>query len=228
MSDEKQETIADIVKDLRRQSDGESAFATELRRTADDVDFGDVDFARAACYAEDAKYLSQIADRIEAAARREREQQKRELDRAVLNKDYIDSLKFCSEVAKREETQLGNIAAMREALEVAKKAICHHARKNHTCDSLAWENSTINANCADILCGHRDLCEAKTAIQKALSAPPRNCDRLFNSVTAIESYQKETGMNKHPVPLWTAAQIYAFIDWLLVLAVERKGDNDGK
>ena len=69
-----------------------------------------------------------------------------------------------------------NNKAMREALGMAKKAICHHARVSHTCDSLAWENSTINANCADILCGHRDLCEAKTAIQKALAKPPRNCD----------------------------------------------------
>jgi hypothetical protein len=70
----------------------------------------------------------------------------------------------------------GNQMKMRDALEIAKKAICNHARANHTCDSLAWENSTINANCGDILCGHRDLCEAKTAIQKALSAPARNCD----------------------------------------------------
>ena len=60
---------------------------------------------------------------------------------------------------------------MREALVIAMKAICHHASANHTCDSLAWENSTINENCGDILCAHRDLCEAKTAIQKALSEP---------------------------------------------------------
>ena len=72
--------------------------------------------------------------------------------------------------------EASNVKAMREALEIAKKAICNHARACHTCDSLAWENSTINANCADILCAHRDLCKAKTAIQKALSAPPRNCD----------------------------------------------------
>ena len=74
--------------------------------------------------------------------------------------------------------EANNMAAMRDALEIAKKAICHHARKNHTCDSLAWESSTINANCGDILCAHRDLCEAKTAIQKALAAPLRNCDRF--------------------------------------------------
>ena len=66
--------------------------------------------------------------------------------------------------------------ALREALEIAKKAICNHARASHTCDSLAWENSTINANCGDILCSHRDLCEAKTTIQKALALPRRNCD----------------------------------------------------
>jgi len=72
--------------------------------------------------------------------------------------------------------QLGDCAKMREAMVIAKKAICNHARANHICASLAWENSTINANCGDMLCAHRDLCEAKTAIQKALAAPPRNCD----------------------------------------------------
>jgi len=77
---------------------------------------------------------------------------------------------------------------MREALEIAKKAICNHARANHTCDSLAWENSTINANCGDILCGHRDLCEAKTAIQKALAAPARNCDKFDDYISAKDYF----------------------------------------
>ena len=61
-----------------------------------------------------------------------------------------------------------------DALEVAKKAICHHAE--WVCQSLAWENSNIQSNCADILCAHRDLCEAKTAINAALAATSRNCD----------------------------------------------------
>lgn len=63
---------------------------------------------------------------------------------------------------------------IREALVKARKAICHHAE--HVCQSLAWENSTINANCGDVLCAHRDLCEAKTAIDNAISSPERNCD----------------------------------------------------
>ena len=68
----------------------------------------------------------------------------------------------------------GNNAAMREALVKAKKAICHHAE--HVCQSLSWENSDIQSNCAVVLCAHRDLCEAKTAINAALAKPPRNCD----------------------------------------------------
>ncbi len=63
---------------------------------------------------------------------------------------------------------------MREALIIAKKAICHHAE--HICQSLSWENSNLQSNCADVLCAHRELCKAKTAINAALSAPPRNCD----------------------------------------------------
>lgn len=68
----------------------------------------------------------------------------------------------------------GNQKKMREALLKARKAICHHAE--HICQSLSWENSDIQSNCADVLCAHRELCEAKTAINVALSAPPRNCD----------------------------------------------------
>lgn len=68
----------------------------------------------------------------------------------------------------------GNQMKMREALIIAKKAICHHAE--HICQSLSWENSDLQSNCADVLCAHRELCKAKTAINAALSAPPRQCD----------------------------------------------------
>lgn len=67
-----------------------------------------------------------------------------------------------------------NKMKMREALVKARKAICHHAE--YVCQSLSWENNTINANCGDVLCAHRDLCEAKTAINKALSLPRLNCE----------------------------------------------------
>ena len=63
---------------------------------------------------------------------------------------------------------------LREALIKARSAICHFAR--YQCDSLSWENSNIQANCGDVLCSWRGLCDAKTAINAALSAPARNCD----------------------------------------------------
>lgn len=65
--------------------------------------------------------------------------------------------------------------------------------------------------------------DVRDKVKAALAAPPRNCDRLPNRASAIEAYQKDTGFNKHPVVLWTAAQIYAFIDWLFAT---KKGEND--
>lgn len=103
--------------------------------------------------------------------------------------------------------KIGNNAAMREALVIAKKAICHHTE--HICQSLSWENSTINANCADILCAHRDLCEAKTAIQKALAEPPRNCDRFDDADAAISAFRREMRPGNPDIDL------YHVIDWLL-------------
>lgn len=123
-----------------------------------------------------------------------------------------------------------NNAAMREALEMAKKAICNHARANHTCRSLAWENSTINANCGDILCGHRDLCEAKTAIQKALSEPPRNCDRFGDELDAqlaflneewLISVDRDSMLEKDKFENWTDEMRSAYARWLMSTA---KGD----
>lgn len=81
-----------------------------------------------------------------------------------------------------------NNAAMREALEKAKKAICHHAA--HICQSLSWENSNLQSNCADVLCAHRELCEAKTAINAALAAPPRVCD--VNTLESLSDFVEKT------------------------------------
>ena len=80
--------------------------------------------------------------------------------------------------------EANNMAAMREALIKARKAICH--KYKHICQSLSWENCDIQSNCADILCSHRELCEAKTAINAALHKPPRNCD----VGTAEEQYKR--------------------------------------
>lgn len=110
--------------------------------------------------------LRTYADRIEAAWKRER---------AKVEADALEVGGIVEAARTAEKSSaLGNAAAMREALVKAKKAICHHAE--YVCQSLSWENSDIQSNCADILCAHRDLCEAKTAINAALAEPARNCD----------------------------------------------------
>lgn len=61
---------------------------------------------------------------------------------------------------------------LREALIKARSAICHFARLQ--CQSLSCENGNIQANCADVLCSYRGLCEAKTAINAALAEQVKN------------------------------------------------------
>ena len=151
MSNAKQETIADIVKEMRTLGRLDEKSTDKIPSTLQ------------------ALGLRTYADRIEAAAKREREA-------------GAEAAQVCGEIgemigmeATREKSsQVGNAAKMREALVKAKKAICHHAK--YVCQSLSWENSDIQSNCGDILCAHRDLCEAKTAINAALASPPRNCD----------------------------------------------------
>ena len=131
---------------------------------------------------------------------------------------------FCAAMNELHErvgnaTTTGNAAAIREALIIAKKDICHHAK--YICQSLSWENSDIQSNCGDILCAQRDLCEAKTAIQKALSAPPRNCDRFKSVKEAAIEFSKRRD-NPQPCPDFT------FSAWLFATAEEREGEGDGR
>lgn len=88
-----------------------------------------------------------------------------------------------------EET--GNVAAMRKALEMAKNAICHQFRYN--CQSLGSTTSNIQANCGNVICAMRRICEAKTAINNALAAPPRNCDKFADDESAWKAYVAEHG-----------------------------------
>ena len=136
MSNEKQETIADIVAWLRRPREGENAYLT-LRR-------------------------DEIADRIEAAWKREREA-------------GAEAAQICGEIGEmigREASKnqsvtncnrLGNVAKMREALDKADAALSLISKS-------AW---FIDANFAVTIA----VIKAGNAIEAALSAPPRNYDR---------------------------------------------------
>ena len=161
MSIKKKETIADIVADIRAQNQGLPEDSYALSPLVCD--------------------LLSFADRIEAAAKREREA-------------GAEAAQVCGEIGemigreaiREKSSRVGNAAKMREALVKAKKAICHHAK--YVCQSLSWENSDIQSNCGDILCAHRDLCEAKTAINAALASPTRNCD-IGNALEQVSRHR---------------------------------------
>lgn len=141
------------------------------------------------------------------------------------------------EAARRSTAEkssaVGNAEAMREALVTAKKAICHHAE--YVCRKLAWENGNTQSNCIIMLCAHRDLCEAKTAIQEALSAPARNCDRFADELDAqlaflnevwLISVDRETMLERDKYENWTDEMRKRYGKWLLAPAAERKGEDD--
>ena len=114
---------------------------------------------------------------------------------------------------------LGNAAEMRKTLIKVRSAICRFAR--YQCQSLSWEKSNIQANCCDVLCSWRDLCDAKTAINAALSAPPRNCD-IMDWRTAWATWRTEC----HPQKPCGYAEVVSgteqFMDWYMS---EAKGET---
>lgn len=156
MSNENQETIADIVSEMRHDCPA---------RHMDGTMYRDVDWV----YTKGT--VKRLADRIEAAA----------------NHQFHDTTKMIPEevaVSKMETTtptcgkssQVGNAAAMRDALAQAQRVL--HC-----------------AIVADILKGE-DAHEALNAVTTSLSSPIRNCD----VGTAEEQYERWRSNCGHGIP----------------------------
>ena len=193
MSDARQETVADIVREMR---------------------IGDLcaeDTVARSMYIND--FLTSYADRIEAAAKREREAGAeaaqicgeigeivgreattekssavgnagtvREVAQEMLNTSMQDITaevvygwaSRLADACKQSVTdcnQLGNTAKMREALEQAKRVL--HC-----------------AIVSDILKGE-DARKAFNAVTATLSAPPRNCDRYTDYGKALRAFEND-------------------------------------
>ena len=160
MSNANQETIEDIVADIRAQNQGLPEDSYALSPLVCD--------------------LLSLADRIEAAEKREREA-------------GAEAAQICGEIGEivgREASKnqsvtkcnrLGNAARMREALEKADAVLSIISKS-------AW---FIDANFSET----KAVIEAVNAIEAALSAPPRNCDRPECATTkaAQEVWRKEDG-----------------------------------
>ena len=139
--------------------------------------------------------LEAEADRIEAAWKREREAGAEAAQICGNIGEMIGREAACKETVT-DCHGLGKAAAMREALEKADAAL-----------SLISKSSWfVDANFAETI----GVIEAGKAIQAALSAPPRNCDRFANANEALEAFEKEKGET-----------LIEFVRWLFA---EAKGD----
>ena len=180
MSNEKQESIADIVAALR---------AIAYIQTA-----------------ESPSSVLSFANRIESAAKRER-------------KAGAEAAQICGEIGEmvgREATrekysQVGNAAAMREALEYARRFVSASAQRTDR-DLLIMDEKRG----AYVLTPKETLIK----IDAALSAPPRNCD-IMDWRTAWAKWRTEC----HPQKPCGYAEVVSgteqFMDWYMS---EAKGE----
>ena len=150
MSNANQETIADIVADIRAQNQGLPEDSYALSPLVCD--------------------LLSFADRIEAAAKREREA-------------GAEAAQVCGEIGemigreaiREKSSRVGNAAKMRESLSDACYAMFNF---------LKTQNG-----------GYGEMAKALDKAKAALAVPPRNCDRPECATTksAQDVWRKEDG-----------------------------------
>lgn len=152
----------------------------------------------------------QFARRIEAAWKRERE-----ASRAYWTKKCRDTItehdRYCSPV--------GNAAAMREALVAVKKSIDGIGESSLDCDPTILMASLTQV-CARL----------SARIERALSAPARNCDLYASTTEALKAQDVafnednfKNGECKLGCPGCDDGLINCKILWLFATAKERKG-----
>ena len=200
MSDNENESIESILATVRRAA-----------QYYDDEAEGSEGLLRETFKLSAANYR-EIADRIEAAWKRERE----ELDKRISDLEAYaklwtgraDELRLkCYEFYAKAKP-VGNSAAMREALV-----------KIHDL-----------TNALDEECGV-DPVEIRDLARAALSAPARNCDLpLVVDGPADNNADKAWLVFKHhnPDAYFDVSGLLRCIDWLLAPAAERKGETDGR
>ena len=180
---ERQETVDDIIAWLRRPREGEKAYLTVWR--------------------------DEIADRLEAAHRRELARVDAVIDEAVHGYPPEDI---------NDKRESGNCAKLREALE----AIISGYENADLCDMNYGEWCHDPAN----VCVNVQLCKAIHKARAALAAPPRNCDKFGGDykmlhTTWFDWTGSPSGQNADGTAKLT------FGKWLLAPATETEGGSDG-
>ena len=144
-----------------------------------------------------AVYFVELADRLEAAA-------KREIEDAERRGNHAATKAICETIEKvgplYDAESIGNAVKMREALEEAL-------------------NHLQNAECKVVFLD--EVREVENKIRIALAAPPRNCDRHFADRTAMmdefKKWCRAKGYTMQPYLDWDA------FDWLLAEATAEEG-----
>jgi len=186
--DTKQETVNAVLAEMRRFS----AFAAARSRMTPAP-------ALAAEQDGHAAKLAEYADRIEAAAERERVKARHDAEIEWTRIGYDE---------RKAEERPGNAAAMREALDKAECVLLVAAR---FATDDAFDDADARENLRDV-----DWDGALAEIRAALAAPARNCDR-FQTADEARDAVKAAFAN---TMLLDDRQLRAVCDWLFDPAQE--------
>ena len=185
MSNESKETIADIVSEMRNESHA-----------------GD-----ASCLEWVGAKMRSYSDRIEAAANH----QFRDTTKMIPEEVAVSKMETTTPTCEKS-SQVGNTAAMREALEDARRFVSASAQRTDR-DLLIMDEKRG----AYVLTPKETLIK----IDAALSSPPRNCD-IMDWRTAWAKWLTEC----HPQKLCGYAEVVSgteqFMDWYMS---EAKGET---
>lgn len=192
-NDEKVESSAEIISDIRERADTAERHG-EHQTHNDGV----------------AMLLRSIADRIEAAWKREHE----ELDKRISDLEAYaklwtgraDELRLKCDEFYAKAKPVGNAAAMREALREAIGETCAGCKRD--CD-----------DCMNLKSGWMKKAKA------ALSAPARNCDKMPD-IDNLTMHDLAKSPCKTTLKYASREELLALVRWLLAPAAERKGECD--
>lgn len=149
-----------------------------------------------------------IADRLEAALKRDTKELRVEIERLKEERNYsgvrererLRAKGFA--IVPKEQLERGDCAKLREALSDACYAMFNF---------LKVQNG-----------GYEEISNVLDKAKAALAAPPRNCDVIGNTGRALAVH----GFPTKSKP-WGEGEWLKLIDWLFDTATEKEGGNDG-
>lgn len=208
MSDnDKRETVADIIAEMRLGNTGDLPFAYRIGRPdkIGEYVFGDGTKCKQRHIVIDEVTVEELTDRLEAAHERELEDAERRGNHAAMEA-VAETIQKVGPLYDAES--VGNVAAMREALVQCELFLGHVSRHGHP---------TLNLGDKCTACDGVE--ELRGMVVAALSAPPRNCDILTDFNDAITTLADERNWHDGK---WDSERYCILASWLLAPATAEK------